>query len=171
MTAQRLRLAAYGICLREDRILLARYVSPDGSQRHWTLPGGKVEHTEDPYHAVIREVTEEIGYQGEVERLLGVDSRTRHVDWIPGGAELHSMGVFYRIRVTGGQLRHEADGSTDLADWIPVVQVSRLERAVIIDIALKLEHSLPPDGHVEPVPVSGLLRHQLPSGSDSVGYS
>lgn len=159
MTAQRLRLAAYGLCLQEDRVLLARYVSPDGSRRHWTLPGGQVEHAEDPYHAVVREVGEETGYQVEVERLLGVDSRTRHVDWIPGGAELHSVGVFYRVRVSGGRLRHEVDGSTDLADWVPVAQVPRLERAAIIDIALRLEHAQPPDGHVTPVPVSGLLRH------------
>jgi 8-oxo-dGTP pyrophosphatase MutT (NUDIX family) len=81
MTPQRLRLAAYAVCLRQDRLLLARYVSPDGAQRHWTLPGGKVEHAEDPYDAVVREVAEETGYQVEVERLLGVDSRPRHADW------------------------------------------------------------------------------------------
>ena len=158
MTAQLLRLAAYGVCLQGDRMLLARYVSPDGSQRHWTLPGGQVEHAEDPYHAVAREVAEETGYQVEVERLLGVGSRTRQVDWIPGGAELHSVGVFYRVQVTGGRLRHEVDGSTDLAQWIPVAQVPRLERAVIIDIALRLERAQPPDGHVAPVRVNGLLR-------------
>jgi ADP-ribose pyrophosphatase YjhB (NUDIX family) len=160
MTPQRLRLAAYAVCLRQDRLLLARYVSPDRAQRHWTLPGGKVEHAEDPYDAVVREVAEETGYQVEVERLLGVDSRPRHVYWGgPGGTELHSVGVFYRVRVTGGQLRNETGGSTDLADWIPVASVAGLERAVIIDVALELERTLPPGGHAEAVPVSGLLRH------------
>lgn len=159
MTAHQLRLAAYGVIIQEDRMLLARYVSPDGSQRHWTLPGGKVEHTEDPYDAVVREVAEETGYEVEVERLLGVDSRTRQVDWIPGGAELHSVGVFYRVRVVGGWLRHEVDGSTDLAAWVPVTQVPELERAVIIDVALRLDRARPPDGHMAPTPVEGLLRH------------
>jgi 8-oxo-dGTP pyrophosphatase MutT (NUDIX family) len=138
-----LKLAAYGVCLRDDRILLARYVSPDRSQQHWTLPGGKVEPAEDPYDTVIRETAEETGYQVAVERLLGVDSRTRPVDWIPGG----------------GELRSEIGGSTDLAAWLPLAEVPRLTRAVIIDVALHLDQALPPDGHLPPVPVTGLLRH------------
>ncbi|HCT75772.1 MAG TPA: NUDIX hydrolase [Micromonosporaceae bacterium] len=157
---QRLKVGAYAVCLREDQILLAHYVSPHGSQRHWTLPGGKVEHGEDPFDAVVREVAEETGYQVEVERLLGVDSRTQHVDWgIPGGAELHSIGIFYRVRVVGGELRNEIRGSTDLADWIAIAEVPGLERACIIDIAIELERFLPLSGHTNPVPVNGLLRH------------
>ena len=160
MTAQRLRVAAYAVCRREDRILLARWCSPDGTRRHWTLPGGKVEHAEDPHDAVIREVAEETGYQVEVERLLGVDSRALRVDWgIPGGAELHSVGVFYRVRITGGELRSEIGGTTDLADWIPMADVPSLERAVIVDTALELDRAMPPSGHVAPVPIVGLLRH------------
>lgn len=160
MSAQRLKVAAYGVCLRDGRMLLARYVSPDGAHRHWTLPGGKVGHAEDPYDAVVREVREETGYRVAVERLLGVDSRSRRVDWgTPAGADLHSVGVFYRVRVTGGELRHEVGGSTDRAEWFPVADVPGLERAVVIDIALAMERALPPSGHVDPIPVSGLLRH------------
>ena len=36
--------------------------------------GRQVEHAEDPFDAVIREVAEETGCDGVVERLLGVDS-------------------------------------------------------------------------------------------------
>ncbi|HEX6870418.1 MAG TPA: NUDIX domain-containing protein, partial [Micromonosporaceae bacterium] len=155
-----IRLAAYGICRREDHLLLARYVSPDRSERHWTLPGGKVEHGEDPYHAVVREFAEETGYQVRVDRLLGVDSRTRVLpSGSLAGSEQHSVGVFYLVRIVGGDLRHELDGSTDLAEWVHEVTVSELERSVIIDVGLALAAGRPPGGHVEPVPVSGLLRH------------
>ena len=160
MTARHLRLAAYAICRRQGRVLLARWVSADGAQRHWTLPGGGVEHGEDPCDAVIRDVAEETGYQVLVERLLGVDSRTFQVDWdLPGGAELHSVGVFYSARVTGGELRHETGGTTDRADWMPAAAVPALERSVIIDIGLELDLAWPPSGHVPPVPVGGLLRY------------
>jgi 8-oxo-dGTP diphosphatase len=69
-----LRLAAYAVCLEDGRVLLARYVSPAGGS-WWTLPGGGVEHGEDPFDAVIREVAEETGCAAVVTRLLGVDSR------------------------------------------------------------------------------------------------
>jgi 8-oxo-dGTP diphosphatase len=134
---QLLRLAAYGICRRQDQMLLARYVSPDGAQRHWTLPGGKVEHGEDPCEAVVRECAEETGYQVAVEQLLGVDSRAHQVNWgSRRGAELHRVSIIYRVQITGGKLRSETGGSTDLAAWVSATEVASLERAFLIDAAL-----------------------------------
>ncbi|WP_199729613.1 NUDIX domain-containing protein [Micromonospora sp. M71_S20] len=63
------RLAAYAVCIEEGRVLLARYVAPTGDT-NWTLSGGKVEHAEDPFDAVVREVAEETGCVSVVERLL-----------------------------------------------------------------------------------------------------
>lgn len=162
MTEQHLRLAAYGICIRDDHLLLARYVRPDGSERYWTLPGGRVEHAEDPYDGVVREVEEETGYVVRPRRLLGVDSRNMHVDWgVPGGVLLQHVGVFYEVEITGGDLRHEMDGSTDLAAWVPMGDVPHSERAVVIDVGLELVRTRPDHGHVPPVPVParGLLRY------------
>lgn len=157
MSAQQLRVAAYGVCRRDDQILLARWVSPDGVQRLWTLPGGRIEHAEAPRDAVVREVAEETGYRVEVERLLGIGSHTHEADWVPGGAEMHRLSVFYRVQITGGTLRNELDGSTDIAAWIPMADVPGLKRAVVVETALKLEDARPLDGHVDPVPAGGLL--------------
>ncbi|MER5419022.1 NUDIX domain-containing protein [Streptosporangium roseum] len=63
MVETRFKLSAYGVCQGNGRMLLARYVSPRGDERHWTLSGGKIEHGEDPYNAVVREIAEETGYQ------------------------------------------------------------------------------------------------------------
>jgi 8-oxo-dGTP diphosphatase len=150
------RVAAYAVCRRDDQILLARFVAPDGAQRYWTLPGGGIDHAEDPYDAVVREVAEETGYTARVDRLLGVDSRT--VPYRRSRGELHNIGVFYRATVVGGQLRSEVGGSTDLAAWLPVADVPGLPRAQVVDLGLALDRDAPPTGHLPPVQVVGLLR-------------
>ncbi|GGP96423.1 hypothetical protein GCM10010249_13270 [Streptomyces roseolilacinus] len=68
------RPAAYAVRIEGGRVLLARHVPPKGESTR-TLPGGRVEHAEDPFDAVTREVAEETGCDAVVERLLGVDSR------------------------------------------------------------------------------------------------
>ncbi|WFE48932.1 NUDIX hydrolase [Micromonospora sp. WMMD1155] len=152
------RLAAYAVCIKDDRVLLVHYVTPAG-ERHWTLPGGKVEHAEDPFDAVIREVAEETGYEAVVERLLGVDSRV-----IPAAEawlriEHQNVGVFYRVRVVGGTLRPEPNGETAESVWTPLPDVASLHRSAVVDIGLALERTLPSTGHVGPVPVGGLIHH------------
>ncbi len=156
----RFKIGAYGVCLREGHLLLARYVDPRSGEKWWTLPGGKLEHGEDPVDAVVREVHEETGYEVVVSHLLGVGSRTNDVDWgIPGGAELRSVGVYYAVEVAGGELTNEDQGSTDAALWIPLGEVGVLDRAVLVDIALDLHERRPADGRPYPVPVADRLRH------------
>ncbi|NUT46130.1 MAG: NUDIX hydrolase [Saccharothrix sp.] len=154
------RLAAYAVCVEDGRVLLARHVSPAGGST-WTLPGGGVEHGEDPYDAVLREVAEETGCAAVVERLLGVDSRLippaeRRV---PGPIPHQNVGVFYRVRITGGEPRPEPDGDVAESSWTPIADVPRLRRSSLVDVGLALARTQPPTGHVPPVPVGGLVRH------------
>ncbi|MFB4320021.1 NUDIX hydrolase [Actinomadura sp. 21ATH] len=154
------RLAAYAVCIEDGRVLLARYVPPTG-ETNWTLPGGRVEHAEDPFDTVIREVAEETGCEAEVERLLGVDSRVipaaeRNV---PGGPEHHNVGIFYQVRITGGRLRPEPNGATADPTWTPIPSVAALRRSSLVDVGLALARTLPPTGHVPPVPVGGPVQH------------
>jgi 8-oxo-dGTP diphosphatase len=154
-----LRLASYAVCIDEDRLLLARHVGPTG-QSTWTLPGGRVEHGEDPFDAVIREVAEETGYEAVVERLIGVDSRTvPSADRLGNLPDLHSVGVFYRVRITGGQPRPEPNGETAESVWTPLPEIPHLRRSSLVDIGLALARTTPPTGHVTPIPVGGLLQH------------
>ncbi|MDX2918872.1 MULTISPECIES: NUDIX hydrolase [Streptomyces] len=154
------RLAAYAVCIENGRVLLALAVSRDGD-RVWTLPGGGVEHAEDPFDTVIREITEETGLEAVVERLLGVDSRVIPADErrLPGAPELQNVGVFYGVRVTGGTLRPEPNGDTAEAVWTPLSQVARVRRSSLVDVGIALAQSLPPTGHVPGVPVGGLVQH------------
>ncbi|MFB7560509.1 NUDIX hydrolase [Streptomyces brevispora] len=152
------RLAAYAVCVEDGRVLLARHVSANG-ESNWTLPGGGVEHGEDPFDAVIREVAEETGCGAVVERLLGVDSRVVPAAEARRGIEHQNVGVFYRVRITGGRLRPEPNGEIVESVWTPVPEVASLRRSSLVDIGLELEQTAPASGHVAPVPVGGLVQH------------
>ena len=153
------RLAAYAVCIEDGQVLLARHVSPEGEST-WTLPGGRVEHGEDPFDAVIREVAEETGCDAVAERLLGVDSRTiPAADRSPGLPEHQNVGIFYRVRITGGQLRPEPNGEIAESAWTPIPRVAHLRRSSLVDIGLALAQTVPATGHVAPVQVGGLIQH------------
>ncbi|MEN2424189.1 NUDIX domain-containing protein [Streptomyces rimosus] len=154
------RLAAYAVCIEDGQVLLARHVSPNGDS-NWTLPGGRVEHGEDPFDAVIREVAEETGCNAEVERLLGVDSRLIPAAERPrtGLPDHQNVGIFYRVRITGGQLRPEPNGEIAESVWTQIGDVVGLRRSSLVDIGLDLAERLPVTGHVAPVAVGGLIQH------------
>jgi 8-oxo-dGTP diphosphatase len=154
------RLAAYAVCIDDGRVLLARYLSPTG-KTNWTLPGGRVEHGEDPFDTVIREVAEETGLGAVVERLLGVDSRVIPAAErrLPGPLPHQNVGIFYRVRITGGELRPEPNGETVESVWTPIPSVPHLRRSSLVDIGIALAQTVPATGHVAPVPVGGLIQH------------
>lgn len=151
-----LRLAAYAVCIEDGRVLLAYHV-PSGN---WTLPGGRVEHAEDPFDAVIREVAEETGCEAVVERLLGVDSRViPAADRLAGGPEHQNVGIFYLVCITGGELRPEPNGEIAESVWTAISDVAGLRRSSLVDIGLVMARTVPATGHVAPVPVGGLIQH------------
>ncbi|GAB3412218.1 NUDIX hydrolase [Flindersiella endophytica] len=156
-----LRLAAYAVCIEEGRVLLARHVAGDGTSA-WTLPGGGVDHAEHPYDAVLREVAEETGCTAVVERLLGVDSRLIPAAEraVAGAPDHQNVGIFYGVRIVGGELRPEPDGG-EIAEsvWTPIPDVARLRRSSLVDVGIALAQTVPPTGHVDPVPVGGLIQH------------
>ncbi len=142
-------MAAYAVCVRDDRVLLARSPAPGGTHE-WVLPGGGMEHGEDPLDTVVRELDEETGYRVEVTGLLGIDSSRRSLrrEGLRGPVDHHGVRIVYEARIVGGELRNEVNGSTDLAAWHDLDAVAGLTRVRLVDVALGLWRERPLNGRV-----------------------
>lgn len=139
-TRQVTRVAAYALCLDGDgRILLSRLTYPEIKAGHWTLPGGGIDFGESPTEAVLRELTEETGLTGKVESLAGVESWVRR-GLVTGsvGDEFHAIQVIYHVRVTGGTLTDEVEGSTDAAAWFTRAELAEIQVVELVEAGLKL---------------------------------
>jgi 8-oxo-dGTP diphosphatase len=124
--ARPVRVGAYALTIDDaGRILLCRVSPSIVSGQVWTLPGGGLDYGESPEAGVLRELTEESGYQGEIERLVDASSRVYSDTEVEGGG-LHAVRIVYRVRITGGELRDEVDGSTDTCAWFTPRQAARL---------------------------------------------
>lgn len=118
LPAGRTRLGSYSLCVDDaGRILLARLSAVEAEYGAWTLPGGGVDFGEHPDEAAHRELEEETGLIGEIEGVAGIFSHVYERSPYARGADLHFLGIVYRIRVTGGVLRDEIDGTTDACAW------------------------------------------------------
>ena len=136
---RRVRLGAYAICRDSAGRLLLCHVAPgllDAGR--WTLPGGGVEFGEHPADAALRELREESGLDGELGAVEFVHSLLVPPGQSSSGQELHLVGVVYAVRVTGGRLRPEVDGSTDGCVWHDLAAASRLELTDLARQALDL---------------------------------
>lgn len=125
VTADRTRVAAYAVCRDDDgRVLLCHIAPSVGAGDLWTLPGGGLDFGESPTTAVLRELLEETGYRGEVLDLLDVSDRL--FAEVADAGRLHAIRIVYTVRVVGGVLRDEPDGSTDTCRWVTLDEAGHL---------------------------------------------
>jgi ADP-ribose pyrophosphatase YjhB (NUDIX family) len=122
---ERTRVAAYALSVDEaGKILLCRMAPSVIPGDVWTLPGGGIRFGESPETAVIRELDEETGQDGEIVRLVEVNDRLLRLESRPG--TVHAIRIVYEVRVTGGTLREEAAGTTDACSWFSIEEADRL---------------------------------------------
>jgi len=132
------RVGVYAVIIRDGRILLPHW-SEGPFDSGWTLPGGGMEDGESTEQTVLREVLEETGYEVELDGLLGTDTfYISAEERIVGTGPLRSLRIVYRAHVIGGDLRVEADGSTDDVAWVSLDRLPELNRVELIDSALAM---------------------------------
>jgi 8-oxo-dGTP diphosphatase len=131
---ERTRVAAYALTTDPaGRVLLCRTAPGVVPEPVWLLPG---EFGEAPEDAVLRELTEETGLTGEVECLLDVHDRV--IERPDEAGRVHAIRIIYRVHVSGGELRDEADGSTDTCAWVDPEEAATLHLGDLARRALGL---------------------------------
>ena len=88
-----------------------------------------------------------------------MDSRVIPVAEAHGGVEHQNVGIFYAVRIVGGTLRPEPNGDTAEVAWTPIEDVGSLVRSSLVDVGIALAETMPASGHIDTVPVGGLVQH------------
>lgn len=141
-----IRVAAYGVIIRDGCILLAHW--NEHGRSGWTLPGGGLEGGENPAQKAVREIFEETGYHAGLDVLLGIDNHVIAARSRLAGAThpLNAIRVLYRAHVISGEITHELDGSSDEARWVPLDELDELKTVELVRIALALNEREPANG-------------------------
>jgi 8-oxo-dGTP diphosphatase len=129
------RIGAYGIVQDNGQILLCR-LSPEvvSHQGMWTLPGGGLEFGEHPEEGMVREIMEETGFEVQAADLLGINSITRD----DAKEAFQSIQIIYHAQITGGTLRFEEQGTTDMCEWHDLNAVADLQVVGLVRAALSM---------------------------------
>jgi 8-oxo-dGTP pyrophosphatase MutT (NUDIX family) len=143
---RRQRIAAYALLQRQGEVLLTRMSTLTRIPGRWTLPGGGIDHGEDPREALVREVYEETGLVIEPGHLADVHSTHFTGPRADGVVEdYHGIHLIFRATIVPGSESVaprvvEEDSSTDLAAWVPI------EDALELDLLSAARHALTMDG-------------------------
>lgn len=148
---QRQRVAAYAVVLRQRdgavEILLSRLSPRVTPAELWTLPGGGLDHGEDPRAALVREILEETGLVAQVGETAHVYSA--HLPRTSRDGEIvdaHAIRIVYDAWVAPDAPPPrvmEVDGSTIEAAWKPLEAVVAGEVPVAALVVDALAHHGP----------------------------
>ncbi|MBU6234062.1 MAG: NUDIX domain-containing protein [Acidobacteria bacterium] len=125
----------YGVAFRDRKVLLVRASAPHEGGELWWLPGGGVDWGESVETALIREFEEEtsLAIHDRLLCTISDDTRTR-----PNGDLVHTLRIVYLVTVQPGEIRHEADGSTDWAEWVDLADLATRRLAPYARDAIEL---------------------------------
>ena len=127
---RRQRVAAYAVIMRvttQTEVLLCRLAPRISGAELWTLPGGGLDHGEDPRHALLREIAEETGlsaHVGDAAHVYSAHLPRASRDGVM--TDFHALRIVYDAWVPADAPAPrviEVGGSTIEAAWHPLASV------------------------------------------------
>lgn len=124
---RRQRVAAYAVIMRvttEPEVLLCRLAPRISRSELWTLPGGGLDHGEDPRDALLREIVEETGLHatvGDTAHVYSAHLPRASRDGVM--TDFHALRIVYDAWVPSNSPAPrviEVGGSTIEAAWHPL---------------------------------------------------
>jgi ADP-ribose pyrophosphatase YjhB (NUDIX family) len=102
----------------------------------WSLPGGAVDHGENPRDTVVRETAAETGLSVAAGRLVDVHADMRSLPH--RGVTIHTDRLIYEVTLRGGALISRIGQPTDLARWVAPDEAAELPLRPFTAVALGL---------------------------------
>ncbi len=119
-------IGAYGVIIQDGKIALIKKAR-GGYKGLYDLPGGGIEHDEEPKEALYRELMEEVSVVVVKEQLLDVVSKT--FKWQVEDnliEDLHHIGILYLVETDDNKLRETGDGIDSLGGvWIDIKDIDK----------------------------------------------
>jgi 8-oxo-dGTP diphosphatase len=118
---RRTAYSAGGVIYRDNGAGLEVALIATNESSRWGLPKGHVRRGETAEAAAIREIAEETGLQGDIERHLA----TIEYWFRAGPTRIHKYVDFFLLRYTGGTLTPQ-QAEVDDARWFPLAEALQL---------------------------------------------
>ena len=143
-TIVKTHVGAYGIMIKDNKIALVRKAR-GGYKGKLDLPGRGIEHTEQPFESLKREIREEAGIGITNYKLLDVVATNIKWEMEPDlWEDLHHIGILYTVETNESSLKSDADGlDSDGANWYNLNELNKTELSPFTIMALeKLGYTL-----------------------------
>jgi len=112
-----------GAVFRDNKILLVR----ERSDNLWSLPGGWADVDQAPADCVVREITEESGFETRAQKLAAVWDRAKHPHEPP--YPYHIYKLFFICNIIGGAAGASIETSAVdffAEDTLPALSIGRV---------------------------------------------
>ena len=120
--SSRLNIRSVAIIIIDDCVLMHK----EGDDDFWSLPGGRVEFFESSEETLPREIEEELGFNGKVQRLVFFVENFFEFK----GTKYHELSTYYTFQLINNiSVRPNKnfigieDGSEMVFRWVPLPEI------------------------------------------------